>query len=224
MTAGLSKLFGSYGVFARWGKMLAACVFLSGPAMAGAHSTTGPVVVAFGDSLTQGYGLFEDDGFVPQLRRWLAENGAPPLRVVNAGVSGDTSAGGLSRIGWTLTPDVDAIIVALGGNDMLRGINPEVTRNNLDLIIEKIKNKNIKIILTGMLAQQSYGTKFNEKFNSIYPDLAKKHKISLYPFLLEGIALNPSLNLEDRKHPNAKGVEIIAEGLYPLIKKEILNK
>jgi len=184
-----------------------------------AHAET--KVMLFGDSLMAGYGLTQNYHLDKVLQRKF--NGQN-VKFINASVSGDTTKGGLDRLDWSLNDQPNLIILGLGANDMLRGINPEVTRSNLDLIIKKVKDKNIKIILTGMLAQQSYGTKFNEKFNSIYPDLAKKHKISLYPFLLEGIALNPSLNLEDRKHPNAKGVEIIAEGLYPLIKKEIFSE
>ena len=132
----------------------------------------------FGDSLMAGYGLTQNYHLDKVLQRKF--NGQN-VKFINASVSGDTTKGGLDRLDWSLNDQPNLIILGLGANDMLRGINPEVTRSNLDLIIKKVKDKNIKIILTGMLAQQSYGTKFNEKFNSIYPDLAKKHKISLYP-------------------------------------------
>lgn len=203
--------------------MLAACVFLSGPAMAGAHSTTGPVVVAFGDSLTQGYGLFEDDGFVPQLRRWLVENGAPPLRVVNAGVSGDTSAGGLSRIAWTLTPDVDAIIVALGGNDMLRGIDPAVTRANIDGILAAAKEAQVPALLVGQQAPGNFGPAYADAFNAIWPDMGAKYGVLWVPSFFVGLgdapdpaSLQPLLQ-PDGIHPNATGVARIVEGLGPYV-------
>ena len=175
----------------------------------------------FGDSLMAGYGLTQNYHLDKVLqKKFQAQN----IKFINASVSGDTAKGGLDRLDWSMNDRPDLVILGLGANDMLRGINPDITRKNIDLMIQKIRNKNIKVILTGMLAQQSYGAQFSNKFNSIYPDLAKKYKITLYPFLLEGVALNPELNLEDQKHPNAKGVKIIADKIYPVIKKELFNK
>ena len=175
----------------------------------------------FGDSLMAGYGLTQNYHLDKVLQKKFQDQN---IQFINASVSGDTTKGGLDRLDWSLNDKPDLVILGLGANDMLRGINPDITRENLDLMIQKIKNKNIKVILTGMLALQSYGRQFSKKFNSIYPDLAEKYNITLYPFLLEGVALKPELNLEDQKHPNAKGVEIIAEKIYPIIKKELFNK
>jgi len=178
-------------------------------------------VMLFGDSLIAGYGLTQNYHLDKVLqKKFQAQN----IKFINASVSGDTTKGGLDRLEWSLNDRPDLVILGLGANDMLRGINPDITRKNIDLMIQKIRNKNIKVILTGMLAQQSYGAQFSNKFNSIYPDLAKKYKITLYPFLLEGVALKPELNLEDQKHPNAEGVKIIADKIYPVIKKELFNK
>jgi acyl-CoA thioesterase-1 len=178
-------------------------------------------VMLFGDSLMAGYGLTQNYHLDKVLQKKFQEQN---IKFINASVSGDTTKGGLDRLDWSLNDRPDLVILGLGANDMLRGINPDITRKNLDLMIQKIRNKNIKVILTGMLALQSYGRQFSNKFNSIYPDLAKKYNITLYPFLLEGVALKPELNLEDQKHPNTKGVEIIAEKIYPIIKNELFNK
>jgi len=175
----------------------------------------------FGDSLMAGYGLTQNYHLDKVLqKKFQTQN----IKFINASVSGDTTKGGLDRLDWSLNDGPDLVILGLGANDMLRGINPDITKENLDKMIQKIKNKDIKIILTGMFAQLSYGPQFNKKFNAIYPELAKKYNITLYPFLLEGIALKPELNLEDRKHPNAMGVQIMAEKLYPYILKEIQNR
>ena len=143
---------------------------------------------------------------------------------VNASVSGDTSKGGLDRLDWSLGDKPDLIFLCLGANDMLRGIRPSVTKDNLEIKIQKIKQKKIKIILAGMMAQESYGVSYTKQFNSIYPELSKKYKITLYPFLLEGVALKPKMNLPDGKHPNIVGVKEIANRIYHIIKKEIFEK
>ena len=133
------------------------------------------------------------------------------VKVVNASVSGDTSAGGLNRINWTLSEkDIDFLILGLGANDMLRGIQPKETKNNLDKIIKLTLNKNIKIILAGMIAPNSYGQNYKKKFDELYKSLSDKYNLSFIPFLLEGVALNPDLNLEDGMHPNQEGVKIIS--------------
>ena len=178
-------------------------------------------VILFGDSLMAGYGLTQNHHLDKVLqKKFEGQN----IIFINASVSGDTSRGGLDRLDWSISDKPDLIFLCLGANDMLRGINPGVTRDNLEMIIKKIKDKNIKIILAGMIAQESYGVSFTKQFNSIYPELSKKYKITLYPFLLEGVALKPKMNLPDGKHPNIMGVQEIANRIYPVIKKEVFEK
>ncbi len=184
---------------------------------------TGPTIVALGDSLTQGYGLMEQDGFVPQLRAWLAENGVDEVRVVNAGVSGDTTAGGLSRVAWTLTPQVDAMIVALGGNDMLRGTDPAVTRANIDGILAEADKAGVQVLLVGMQAPGNYGPEYKRDFEAIWPDMAEKYDTLLAPSFFVGFGEDAELGQmqqyfqPDGIHPNAEGVEKVVEGLGPYV-------
>lgn len=178
-------------------------------------------VMLYGDSLMAGYGLTQNYHLDKVLKRKFKDKN---ITFVNASVSGDTTKGGLDRLDWSLSDKPDLIILGLGANDMLRGINPDVSKKNLDLMLKKITSKNIKVILTGMLAQESYGVNFTKKFNDMYSDLSEKYQVKLYPFLLDGVALNPKLNLDDGKHPNIKGVEIIANNLRPLISNELFNK
>ena len=178
-------------------------------------------VILFGDSLMAGYGLTQNHHLDKVLQKKFDEQN---IIFINASVSGDTSKGGLDRLDWSLDDKPNLIFLCLGANDMLRGINPDVTRDNLEMIIQKIKQKNIKIIIAGMMAQESYGISYRKKFNSIYPELSKKYKITLYPFLLEGVALKPKMNLPDGKHPNIAGVEEIANRIYPIIKSEVFKK
>lgn len=175
----------------------------------------------FGDSLMAGYGLTQNHHLDKVLKSKFKDKN---IKFINASVSGDTTKGGLDRLGWSLSDNPNLVILGLGANDMLRGINPDTTKQNLDKMLKKITDKNIKVILAGMLAQESYGKNFTDKFNSMYPSLAKKYNITLYPFLLEGVALNPKLNLDDGKHPNIEGVKIIADKLYPIIQRELFNK
>jgi len=178
-------------------------------------------VMLFGDSLMAGYGLTQNHHLDKVLqKKFEGQN----ITFINASVSGDTTKGGLDRLDWSLGDKPDLIFLCLGANDMLRGINPKVTKDNLDMMIQKIKSKNIKIILAGMMAQESYGINYAKQFNSIYPDLSKKYKVKLYPFLLDGVALNPELNLDDGKHPNIRGVQVIAKNIFPIIQDEILKK
>lgn len=180
-------------------------------------------VAALGDSLTQGYGLPEADGFVPQLERWLTAQGAD-VRVLNAGVSGDTTQGGLSRVGWTLTDDVDALIVALGGNDLLRGIDPAVSRANLDGILRAAGERGLPVLLVGMQAPGNYGPEYKAAFDAMYPELAEEHGALLF----EGF-LAPLANLPDRDaamatmmqpdgiHPSSAGVAVIVDSMGPAV-------
>ena len=198
----------------------AIAITLAGTAAADARTLT---LVAFGDSLTQGYGLPPEDGLVPQLEGWLRGKGAD-VRVVNAGVSGDTTAGGAARIAWTLTPDVDAIIVTLGGNDLLRGIDPATSRANLDAILTETDAHRLPVLLIGMSAPGNYGPEYKTAFDAIYPELAASHGAALVgsffaPLLAKGgdPASLASFLQADGIHPNAAGVQKIVEGLGPQV-------
>jgi len=180
-------------------------------------------LVALGDSLTAGYGLPLDQGLVPQLQSWLAAQGAE-VTVVNAGVSGDTTAGGLSRLDWSLTPETDALMVTLGGNDMLRGLPPEEARANLSAILQGAKSKGLPVFLVGMEAPGNYGAEYKAAFDAIYADLAAEFGATLYPFFFQGMtegnsdpaAMRPFM-LEDGIHPNAEGVAKIVADLGPAL-------
>lgn len=179
------------------------------------------VIAALGDSLTQGFGLPEQDGFVPQLRAWLQQAGAD-VTVINAGVSGDTTAGGLSRVAWTLTPEVDAMIVALGGNDLLRGIAPEVARANIDGILKAAQAAEVEVLLVGMEAPGNYGPAYKEAFDSLYPELATQYGTLYLDSFFAGLPsrnpaeLGPFLQA-DNVHPNADGVARIVTGFGPKV-------
>ena len=175
-------------------------------------------VVLFGDSLMAGYGLPKEHHLSLVLENNLKKDGFN-IQVINGSVSGSTSSGGLNRAEWSLSdPGIDLIILGMGANDMLRGIQPDETKKNLEQIIEIAKNKEIEIILAGMIAPSTHGTKYKKDFDAIYPKLSKKHNLLLIPFLLEGVALNPSLNQQDGIHPNKKGTIKISEN----IKKSII--
>ena len=168
-----------------------------------------------------GYGLDPSNHLDRLLEKDLLDQGIVS-QITNASVSGDTSNGGLNRLSWSLQDDYDLFILGLGANDMLRGISPETTKSNLEEIIKIVQKKNIPTLLTGMKAPSSYGQDYQSSFNSIYPELAEKYKIFLYPFLLEGVALDPSLNQSDGKHPNEQGIALISKKIAEKI-KNILN-
>lgn len=182
-------------------------------------------IAALGDSLTQGYGLPPEDGFVPRLQEWLYENGHGEVEVINAGVSGDTTAGGLSRIDWTLSDDVDAVIVALGGNDVLRGIDPAASRENIEGILAAVDARGIPALIAGMQAPGNYGPDYKRDFDAIFPDLAEAHDAILYPFFLQGLTGEEGGDLTaardlmqgDGIHPNAQGVRRIVEDIGPYV-------
>jgi acyl-CoA thioesterase I len=180
-------------------------------------------LLAFGDSLTQGYGLPEGDGFVPQLETWLKDHGAD-VKVINGGVSGDTTAGGAGRIAWSLSPDVDAVLVALGGNDMLRGIDPASSRENLDTILSEIQSRHLPVLLVGMTAPGNFGETYKTQFDAIYPELAQQHDVALFDQFMAGlIALGDRQKVirdylqSDAIHPNAEGVSLIVAQMGPKI-------
>ncbi len=178
-------------------------------------------ILALGDSLTAGYGLVEQEGLVPQLNAWLAEQGAE-VTVVNAGVSGDTSAGGLSRLAWSLDPTINAMMVILGGNDLLRGLPPATTRTSIDGILAEAQTRGLPVLLVGMKAPGNFGPDYKESFDRLYPDLATQygalHIDSFFGLLAPGAtdpaALQPFMQ-PDGIHPNAEGVRIIAANLGP---------
>jgi acyl-CoA thioesterase I len=172
-------------------------------------------LVGFGDSLMAGYQLPQEDALPAQLQRQLVAQGHDVV-ISNAGVSGDTTSGGLSRVDWSVPEGTDGVILELGANDALRGIPPEQTENNLDQIITRLKARNIPVLLVGMLAPPNMGGDYGKRFNAIYPRLAEKHGLPLYPFVLEGVITDRSLLLEDGMHPNTKGLQIMAERLAPL--------
>ena len=171
-------------------------------------------ILALGDSLTAGYGLPEADAFTTRLQQALKDKGYD-VQVINAGVSGDTTAGGRARLDWALGDQPDVAVVELGANDGLRGLDPASTRENLDAILTVMKERGVPTLLAGMYAPRNLGREYGDRFNAIYPELAAKHDVPLYPFFLEGVALDPKLNQEDGMHPNAKGVAIVVAGILP---------
>lgn len=197
--------------------------------MVGIVLTTGVVqaetvtIAALGDSLTAGYGLNTQDGFVPQMQAWLDAQGAD-VRMINAGVSGDTTSGGLSRTDWTLTDDVDALVVALGGNDYLRGIDPAVSRKNLAGILAKAQARDVDVLLVGLVAGANYGVDYKSEFDVMFPELATEFDVALYPRWFEGIIAVAEVESglaaymqADGLHPNAEGVRLIVAAMGPAI-------
>nr|WP_273510388.1 arylesterase [Phreatobacter oligotrophus] len=183
--------------------------------------TARPVtIVALGDSLTAGYQLPPADAFPVKLQAALRAKGIAAT-VENAGVSGDTSSGGLERLDWAVGDGVDAVILELGANDALRGIDPAITRRNLEAIIAKLKERNIPILLTGMIAPPNMGSTYGAAFNPIFPELAAKHGLIFDPFFLEGVAAERDLNLADGMHPNGRGVDVIVRRILPKVEELI---
>ncbi|MBX6745282.1 MAG: arylesterase [Acetobacteraceae bacterium] len=174
-------------------------------------------LLALGDSLTAGYGLPQGQGFVPQLQAALRAHGHD-AQVLDAGVSGDTTAGGLARLDWALADQPQAAIVELGGNDGLRGLPPRETRANLDAILSRLKARGVPTLLAGMLAPPNLGADYGREFAEVFKSLARDHpEVVFYPFFLEGVAADPALNQPDGIHPNAKGVEVIVRRILPAV-------
>ncbi|MBU2891527.1 arylesterase [Celeribacter halophilus] len=204
----------------RFSRILGHILLIALPAFASAEPVR---IAALGDSLTQGYGLVQQEGFTAQLQNWLDAHDVEAT-IVNAGVSGDTTAGGLSRVAWTLTPDIDAMIVALGGNDLLRGLSPDLSRANLAGILDVAKEKNIPVLLIGMQAPGNFGAEYKAQFDAIYPELAQDYG-TLY---VEGF-LKPLTDIgpweqvlkthmqPDGIHPNAAGVAVIVDAIGPKV-------
>jgi acyl-CoA thioesterase I len=173
-------------------------------------------VVALGDSLTAGYGLEPGESFPDQLERALRAAGMDVV-VENAGVSGDTSAGGLARLDWAVPDGTDLVIVELGANDALRGIDPALTRANLSAILQHLEARGVPVLLAGMRAPPNMGKEFLGAFDSIYPELAEEYEVPLYPFYLDGVAGDAGLNLEDGMHPTAEGIAVIVRAILPAV-------
>lgn len=184
------------------------------PAVAGELICEDKTLVVLGDSLVAGYGLGPNEGFPEQFAKALGEKGYG-IKIINAGVSGDTSAGGLARLDWSVPEETDAVIVELGANDALRGISPEITTANLDAIVSKLKLRKIKILIAGMMAPPNMGKTYGEQFNGLYPKIAEQRDVSLYPFFLDGVAGSPQLNQADGIHPTAEGIALIVEKFMP---------
>ncbi len=173
-------------------------------------------LVALGDSLTAGYGLPQEAAFPAVLERALKAKGYN-VEIANAGVSGDTASAGLDRLDWSVPDGTDGVIVELGANDMLRGVDPAVPRRAIDTIVERLKQRGIPVMLAGVFASRNLGPDYTAKFDRIYPEIAKKHDLVLYPFFLDGVAGERSLNLQDGIHPTAKGIEIIVARILPTV-------
>ena len=171
-------------------------------------------VIVLGDSLVAGYGLLKNDGFINQLQNKINSNNIK-LNLVNGGVSGETSSGLMNRLEWVLEEKFDGVIVSIGANDALRGINPKLTFQNINNILHYLKKNQIPTMLIGMKAPNNLGKRYVNEFNRIYPNLAKIYKVSFYPFFLKDVVLVPSLNQNDMIHPNKKGVKKIVENIYP---------
>ena len=198
------------------GAWLAACLVLAAGGV-GARSDAGELrILMLGDSLTAGYGLASRDALPARLEAALRGRGLD-VRVIDAGVSGDTTAGGLARLDWALADLPHAVIVALGANDALRAIDPEVASSNLDRMLATLAERRLAVLLAGMMAPRNLGREYGERFDAIYPELAARRGVALYPFLLDGVATVAALNQADGIHPNPAGVEVIVERMLPSV-------
>ena len=186
-----------------------------------AQAGTRPIrILAFGASIVAGYGLDAADSLPAQLEQALKAHGVDAT-VIDAGVSGDTSAGGLARLDWSLADNPDLVIVDLGGNDALRAIDPRTTEANLDAIVTRLKAEKRGVLIAGMLAPPNLGKDYADAFNAVFPAVAKRHDVTLYPFLLDGVVMDPALNQADGIHPNAAGVKVIVERMLPSVLQAI---
>lgn len=173
-------------------------------------------ILVLGDSLAAGYGLPADQAFPARLEAALRARGHA-VRLINAGVSGDTTAGGRARLDWALTELPEIVIVELGANDAMRGIDPRATRANLDDILTRLKSRGVRVLLAGMLAPPNLGEEFGRDFNAVFPGLARSHNVAFYPFFLDGVAARRGLNQPDGLHPNARGVAVIVDRILPYV-------
>lgn len=203
-----------YGLFMHIAVLMLALMTIAGPAWADA---TKPVkLVVLGDSLSAGLGLPAQDAFPAKLQKALQAKGIA-VDMINAGVSGDTSSGGRDRLDWSVPDGTEGVIVELGANDAMRGVDPDLTRAALTDIVQRLKARKIAVMLCGMLAPPNFGADYGARFNSIYPDLAKKFELPLYPFFLDGVAADAKLNQADGIHPTAEGVDIVVNNMLPTV-------
>ena len=179
-------------------------------------------LLVLGDSLTSGFGLGADEAFPARLEAALSRRGFA-VKVLDGGVSGDTSAGGRERLDWALDARPDAVILELGGNDGLRGLDPKETYNNLAAILARLAERNIPVLLAGMYAPPNLGPEYGRQFSAVFPRLAERFGVALYPFFLEGVAANPDLKQQDGLHPNGRGVEVIVERILPFVERLVLK-
>ena len=201
-----------------WVAILLLALFATGTATAKTMR-----ILAFGDSLSSGFGLPAGQSFPEKLEAKLRADGMD-VRVVNAGVAGDTTAGGLARLDWALAEKPDLVILELGANDALRGIDPDTVRANLDKLIGKVQADGTKLLLAGMRAPPNWGEEYQDRFDHIYPELARAHDVPLYPFFLDGVATKPGLNQPDGLHPNEPGVAAIVDRVAPVVARLIGGK
>jgi acyl-CoA thioesterase-1 len=203
------------------GALLLLCAaWLAAPLLAGAAHADPYRIVGFGDSLMAGYQLGPGLSFADRLQAALKKDGFD-VTVANAGVSGDTTSDGLARLDWSVPDGTDLVLLELGANDMLRGVDPAVTEKNLDRIIARLRQRGIKVLLAGMRAAPNLGRDYADAFDAIYPKLAGKYDLPLYPFFLDGVAGDRTLELADGMHPNAQGVERMVERILPLVEKVV---
>jgi len=202
-----------------WGITWAAALILICPAR-GACAGSETHILAFGDSLTAGYNLPPSKSFAAQLEQRLLDQGHR-VRVTNAGLSGDTTSGGRARLGWSLQDRPDLVILELGANDGLRGLDPTVMRENLEAMIKECRQAEAGIILAGMRAPVNWGEAYRQEFERVFPELAEKHQLPLYPFFLDGVIGNQAMLLDDGLHPNAEGVRRIVDGILPLVQQQL---
>ncbi len=207
-----------------WGRVnaiwLILSIFVAGINGIGAAQARPIKILAIGTSLTQGYNLPPGTEFTSVLQTQLRGKGHD-VSVINAGVSGDTSADGLARLDWALAEPVDGAIVELGSNDALRGLDVPQTRSNLDAVLAKLEARGVAVLLTGMKSPRNLGPEYVAAFDAVYPELAKKHRVLFYPFFLEGVAANLKLNQADGIHPNEQGTQVIVRGMLPYVEKLI---
>lgn len=220
-TAGVSQV--SLMLRPQWALLIQLFLLLLWPlVLAPAKAAEPSVVVVLGDSIAAGYGVAAADSFPAKLQDYLDERGIE-AEVRNAGVSGDTSSGALSRLDWAVGPDTDAVILEIGGNDALRGIDPAESEKNIDRILKTFAERDLPVLLAGMKAPPNMGPEYVESFDAIFPRLAEVHDVVFYPFILDGVAADPRLNQPDMIHPNADGVDLIVEQIGPYV-VQLLNR
>ncbi len=200
------------------GVLLAVLLTLGGLLMQATPAAAQPLkLLTFGDSLIHGYGLPAGETFPSQLQAALRAEGRD-ITVINGGNSGDTTAAGRARLDWALSDDPDLVLVTLGGNDMLRGLEPAETYRNLDAILTRLKSEGLPVLLTGMVASRNLGAEYAAEFDAVFPRLAEEHDVAFYPFFLDGVAMRPDLNQPDGLHPNGAGVAVIVEAILPALR------